>query len=156
MKKIRIILCTLLLPLTRYRILTVGKIKKLWIKDGINFYLKRLPGITIKEIRDSNPKKETEHIISSIKKNESPIVLSEEYDSVSSIDFADKLKRYGNNRLIFIIGGADGLTSEIKKISSWQFSLSPLTFPHEIAQLLLVEQLYRAQTILDGGAYHRS
>ena len=121
----------------------------------MNFYLKRLPGITIKEIRDSHPKKESETIISLIRKDELPILLSEEYKSFSSFQFTEELQKFGNHNLAFIIGGSDGLSAEIKKIPSLKFSLSPLTFPHEIARLLLVEQIYRAQMILQGSPYHR-
>ena len=140
---------------SRSRIIAIGKIRKQWINDGINSYLKRLPGLSILQIKDSNLKKESQIILSSIKKYEIPIILGEEYDSFSSIEFAKYLSDFGNNQLVFILGGSEGLSSDIKKISSWKLSLSPLTFPHELAQLLLVEQIYRAKSILEGSPYHR-
>ena len=140
----------------RYRILAVGKVKKIWIQEGINLYLKRLPGLTISEIRDSNPKKESENILSSIKKDESIIVLGEEFTSFSSISFSEKLNKFGNQRLVFIIGGSEGISSQIKSIADWNLSLSSFTFPHEIARILLLEQIYRAQSILIKSPYHRS
>ena len=141
---------------SRYRIIAVGKIKKPWLQEGVKTYLKRLPGLQINEIRDNNSKKETEAIISLIRKDELVVVLSEEHETYSSIKFSEKLQSFGNQRLVFIIGGADGISSKIKSISKWDLSLSTYTFPHEIAQLLLIEQLYRAQSIVSKTSYHRS
>ncbi len=140
---------------SRYRILAIGKARKKWILEGTNSYLTRLPGLIINEIRDANPKKETEAILAAIKKDESLAVLSEEYKTLSSISFAHELNQRGSQRIVFVIGGPDGIPSQIKDIASWQFSLSPMTFPHDLARLLLTEQIYRAQTILQGNSYHR-
>ncbi len=140
---------------SRYRILSVGKIRKDWIKEGISLYLKRLPGLSITEIRNSNPQKEAESILSSLRKDELPVVLDEKYKTLSSIEFANHLQTLQNQRLAFIIGGTEGLNANIKNIAEWKLSLSPLTFPHEIARLLFIEQLYRAQSILQGSPYHR-
>jgi len=59
-------------------------------------------------------------------------------------------------RIAFVIGGADGLTDALKAEAHWRLSLSPMTFPHELARLMLVEQLFRAQAILQGRPYHRA
>ena len=80
----------------------------------------------------------------------------EEGDAVGSIPFARRLDQLGNQRLAFVIGGADGLTNELKGRAHWQLSLSPMTFPHELARLMLIEQLFRAQAILQGSPYHRA
>ena len=145
-----------MLNLYRYRILAVGKVKKAWIQEGINLYLKRLPGLIISEIRNSNPKKEAQIILSSLKKNEHVVLLGEESSAFSSIEFSQKLDEFGKKRLVFIIGGTDGVSSELEKVAHMRLSLSPLTFPHEIARLLLIEQIYRAQSILTKSPYHRS
>ena len=55
-----------------------------------------------------------------------------------------------------MIGGADGLSDALKMEARWQLSLSPMTFPHEVARLMLIEQLFRAQAILQGSPYHRA
>ena len=138
------------------RILAVGKVRRSWIQDGIELYRKRLPGLEIIEIRDSTPDKEAESIRASLRPNEHLIALMEEGDAVGSIPFARRLDQLGNQRLAFVIGGADGLTNELKGRAHWQLSLSPMTFPHELARLMLIEQLFRAQAILQGSPYHRA
>ncbi len=140
---------------SRYRILTIGKIRKDWIRDGISLYLKRLPGLCITELRESNPAKEADAIRKSLTKDELLVVLDEKHSTLSSFEFATNLKNFGSQRLAFVIGGAEGIDAEIKNISHWKLGLSSLTFPHEIACLLLIEQLYRAQSILQGSPYHR-
>ena len=139
----------------RWRIVAIGKIRKPWIQDGLNLYLKRLPRLAITELRDCGAKKESEAIRKTIASNELPITLSEEGESLTSFAFSQRLQRVGAKRLAFIIGGADGLSPDVKKLAYWNLSLSPLTFPHDIARLLLVEQLYRATTISQGSPYHR-
>ena len=134
----------------------MGKVRRGWIQDGIALYCKRLPGLEIIEIRDSTPDKEAESIRASLRPNEHLIALMEEGDAVGSIPFARRLDQLGNQRLAFVIGGADGLTNELKGRAHWQLSLSPMTFPHELARLMLIEQLFRAQAILQGSPYHRA
>ena len=141
---------------SRCRILAVGKVRRSWIQDGLELYRKRLPGLEIIEIRDSTPDKEAESIRASLRPNEHLIALMEEGDAVGSIPFARRLDQLGNQRLAFVIGGADGLTNELKGRAHWQLSLSPMTFPHELARLMLIEQLFRAQAILQGSPYHRA
>ena len=141
---------------SRCRILAVGKVRRSWIQDGIELYRKRLPGLEIIEIRDSTPDKEAESIRASLRPNEHLIALMEEGNAVGSIPFARRLDQLGNQRLAFVIGGADGLSNELKGRAHWQLSLSPMTFPHELARLMLIEQLFRAQAILQGSPYHRA
>ena len=109
---------------SRCRILAVGKVRRSWIQDGIELYRKRLPGLEIIEIRDSTPDKEAESIRASLRADEHLIALMEEGDAVGSIPFARRLDQLGNQRLAFVIGGADGLTNELKGRAHWQLSLS--------------------------------
>ena len=118
-------------------------------------YLKRLPGLEVIEVKDNNQKKEELTIKEFISKNEILVTLNENGQSFTSKQLATKLLNSHNQNITFVIGGASGLTSSLNNLASWQLSLSPLTFPHEIARLLLIEQLYRAKTITQGGPYHK-
>ena len=140
----------------RCRILAVGKVRKGWVQEGIALYLKRLPGLTITELRDSTPEKEAEAIRQAIRPDEVPVILMEQGKTLDSVTFASRLGVYGSQRLAFVIGGADGITADLKASAAWQLSLSPMTFPHELARLLLLEQLFRAQAIRAGSPYHRA
>ena len=141
---------------SRIRVLAVGKVRKPWIQEGLAMYLKRLPGLVVSELKDSNPQKEGEAIQAELRPEERLVVLCEEGELLGSQTLAERLQGTGSDRLAFVIGGADGLDPALKARASWKLSLSPLTFPHELARLLLLEQLYRAQSIQQGGAYHRS
>ena len=84
------------------------------------------------------------------------ITLSEEGKIYNSYDFASLLINFKNQRIAFLVGGADGISSEIKSQSDLILSLSRLTFPHELARLILIEQIYRAVSISQNSPYHRS
>ena len=141
---------------SRLRILAVGKVRRGWIQDGIDLYRKRLPGLSIVELRDSTPEKESEAIRAARRPDERLVVLMEQGETLASIPFARKLEQISSERFAFVIGGADGLTDDLKSEAHWRLSLSPMTFPHELARLMLVEQLFRAQAILQGSPYHRA
>ncbi|WP_036917391.1 MULTISPECIES: 23S rRNA (pseudouridine(1915)-N(3))-methyltransferase RlmH [unclassified Prochlorococcus] len=140
---------------SKYRIIAIGKVRKPWVQSAIKIYRKRLPGLSITEIRDSNPNKEAAAIRASLKHNELIIPLCEKGEALTSLAFSKRLQSFSSEYLAFIIGGANGLSPEIKSIAHSRLSLSTLTFPHEVARLLLIEQLYRAHTIALGGPYHR-
>ena len=142
--------------ISRCRIIAVGKVRKRWVQEGVELYLKRLPGLGVTELRDSNPEKEAEAIRQALRSDECPVLLMEQGITLTSVGFADRLQDLGSERLAFVIGGADGFTDALKSSARWQLSLSPMTFPHELARLLLLEQLYRAQSILQGSPYHRA
>ena len=144
-----------MISISNYKIIAIGKIRKQWIQQGIGMYLKRLPGLKIIEIKDSNQNKEEYAIREIIKKNQTLVTLNEQAQCFTSKQFAKKLVRCNNQNIVFVIGGATGISPSLNSSSSWKLSLSPLTFPHEIARLLLIEQLYRAKTIIQGGPYHK-
>ena len=144
-----------MLNISHYKIIAIGKTKKKWIKEGIRMYLNRLPSLQVIEIKDSTQMKEESTIKERIKKNETLVTLCENGQLFTSKQFAKKLLGCNNQNITFAIGGATGLSPSLISSAAWQLSLSPLTFPHEIARLLLLEQLYRAKTITEGGPYHR-
>jgi len=141
---------------SRIRILAVGRVRKGWLNEGVALYLKRLPGLEITELRDGGMAREAEAIGAALRPAEQVVVLSEEGQTFDSQAFALRLEGSGSERLAFVIGGADGLDPVLKARAAWRLSLSPMTFPHELARLLLLEQLYRAVSIQQGGPYHRA
>ena len=136
-----------MLNISHYKIIAIGKIRKKWIQEGVEMYLKRLPGLEVKEIKDSTQLKEENTIKEIISKNEFLVTLNENGQSFTSKQLATKLLNSHNQNITFVIGGASGLTSSLNNLASWQLSLSPLTFPHEIARLLLIAVSYTHLTL---------
>ena len=137
-----------MLQTNRLSINAIGKIKKNWIREGINQYKKRMPDLIINESKSFN--------IDNVRANSIIICLTEEGKSVSSIELTTLLLNFKNKKINFLIGGADGIPSDIKEKSHLLISLSPLTFPHELARLILLEQIYRAISISNNSPYHRA
>ena len=84
------------------------------------------------------------------------ISLSEEGKQFNSVELCSLLLDFKNKKINFLIGGSDGISLDIKHKSDLLLSLSPLTFPHELARLILLEQIYRAISISNNSPYHRS
>lgn len=139
----------------KIKLIAVGKVKKGWIQAGLQTYLKRLPELSITEIRDSNPAAEAQKVLTLCRPGDRLIVLTEEGNPRSSQELAHWLATAPSNSLVFCIGGPTGIAPALRQSAHQLLSLSPMTFPHELARLLLVEQLYRAKTILQGGTYHK-
>ena len=139
----------------KFTIIAVGKIKKNWINSGIEEYLKRLPQLNIIEIKDAGKEKELSKILSLVKKQDKLITLSETGESLTSLEFASFIKQELLQPLVFVIGGPEGLSTQINHHAYKVLSLSKMTLPHEMARLFLVEQLYRAHTIIQNKNYHK-
>ena len=138
-----------MLQSNRLTIFAIGKIKKIWIRDGINQYKKRMPELIINELKNFN--------IKDLKSNNTIIIcLSEEGTQLNSVELCSLLLNFKNKKINFLIGDTDGISSDIKEKSDLVLSLSPLTFPHELARLFLIEQIYRAISISNKSPYHRS
>ena len=139
----------------KVKIIAVGKIKKGWLKDGIGLYIQRLPEIEFLEIKDTDPDTEATKVLGVLKTYDKLIVLSEDGKHYDSVAFSQWLGQEASGALVFFIGGPNGVSYHLKHKAYQVLSLSAMTFPHEVARLLLLEQLYRGKTILQGGSYHK-
>ena len=138
-----------MLQTNRLSIFAIGKIKKIWIREGINQYKKRMPNLIIHDVKNFN--------INNLRLNNDIIIsLSEEGDQYNSVELTSLLLNFKNKKISFLIGDSDGIPSNIKKQSNLLLSLSPMTFPHELARLILLEQIYRAISISNNSPYHRA
>ena len=144
-------------------LITVGKLKDSHLEKIEHDYLKRIqnPKLTIHEVKASAEDAESEGAAvikkaQSIDVNSKVILLMEKGEEFSSVIFSRWLEQtqIQNSIIIFVICGAEGPSIELQNFAYKKLSLSKLTFPHKIARILLVEQLYRAQTISAGHPYH--
>ena len=147
-----------LMILPQIKILAVGKVKESCILEGIHEYLKRMKGrIEIVEVKDSTKEKEGIEIAGRLEKLDGFLAaaLDEHGKEFTSLEFSEFIKANSNRSICFIIGGPDGLDKSILEGVDHTLALSRMTFTHEMARLLLVEQLYRAFSIIEGKKYHR-
>ncbi|MCB9963858.1 MAG: 23S rRNA (pseudouridine(1915)-N(3))-methyltransferase RlmH [Rhodospirillales bacterium] len=146
-------------------LITVGKLKKGPLFDLQEEYQKRIRWpLTLHQIesRYSDPQNmnddENRKIIDHLSPNSFVIVLDERGDGLRSLDFAETIQKMQNNgeeHLQFVIGGADGLNETVRDRAGFLLSFGRQTWPHMMARIMLLEQIYRAQQILSGHPYHR-
>ena len=155
----------------KIKIIALGKIKEKFLKDGIDEFLKRLtPYASVEvvelssvEIKDENLtqkalEQEAEKILANIKADSYVITLEILGKQLSSEDFAQKINEItvsGISELVFIIGSSCGIAPSVSQRANFKLSISKMTFLHQFARLLLVEQIYRAFKILKGETYHK-
>ncbi|MUM77210.1 50S rRNA methyltransferase [Pseudodesulfovibrio sp. F-1] len=146
----------------------VGRLKESFSRDGCDLYWKKLSRffrIDEAVIRDGPGKlppaersrKEGEAILSRLASGDVPVILDEGGDRLTSRQFAAFVEKWTdapNQRPVFVIGGPFGLSNEVKAAARASIRLSDMTLPHELARLMLLEQLYRAATILKNMPYH--
>jgi 23S rRNA (pseudouridine1915-N3)-methyltransferase len=125
----------------------------------IKFDLEIIPDIkNVKNLSESQQKeKEGELILSKLSQTDQLILLDENGNSFSSIQFADYLQKKMNSgvkTLVFVIGGPYGFSEEVYKKAAGEISLSAMTFSHQMVRLFFIEQLYRGFTILRNEPYH--
>ena len=158
----------------KIKIVTVGKLKEKYLKDGIAEYSKRISRFAAVEMieladektpdraSDSENEKildlEGNRILSKIGDREFVVVLAIEGKTLSSEEFSKQLEQAsinGYSTLTFVIGGSLGLSPQVKKRANLSLSFGRLTLPHQLMRLVLTEQIYRAFTIQQGSPYHK-
>ncbi len=154
-------------------IICIGKIKEKYWTEAIAEYKKRLGAFckfSIIELDEektfSNPNgsqigailnAEGKRIINALSKNSYVIPMCIEGKQLSSVELSEKLNdiSLGYSTVDFIIGGSWGLSDEVKSRSNFKLSMSKMTFPHQMARVVLAEQIYRAFEIMNNGKYHK-
>ena len=158
----------------KIRIIAIGKIKEVYLKQGIDEYLKRIKPysqIEIIEVNDEpvcdNPNEseinkvkdlEGEKVLKLLKPQDYLISLDLNKKQFSSPEFAKYLEDkfvLGGSNITFVIGGSYGLSDALKKRANDSFSLSNMTFLHQMMRLILLEQIYRAFKINRNETYHK-
>lgn len=155
----------------KIKIIALGKIKEKFLKEGINEFMKRLtPYASVSvlelspiEIKDENLTEkilleEGEKILSNIKPLDYVITMEIGGKQFSSEEFASKIKTLTNDgvqEIVFVIGSSCGIGENVSKRANLKMSMSKMTFLHQFARLILVEQIYRAFKILKGETYHK-
>ena len=155
-------------------LITMGKLKENFYISAAKEYTKRLSGychFTLVELPESrlpeNPspaeiavglEKEAETILARIPKSSWFCVFTPEGKELSSEKFAEKMKDVklsGKSSAIFLIGSSFGMAPKVKERADFRLSMGPMTFPHHLARIMVLEQLYRAEAIQAGSKYHK-
>jgi 23S rRNA (pseudouridine1915-N3)-methyltransferase len=138
----------------RYRVVAVGRLRSAAFRAACDDYLRRL---TRYAKIDERQVKDEARVLAAIPADARLVALTRRGEPWSSVALADWTARWERDArdVAFAVGGAEGLPDPVLQRAERRFSLSHLTLPHEIARLLLYEQLYRAYTIRRGEPYHR-
>jgi 23S rRNA (pseudouridine1915-N3)-methyltransferase len=151
-------------------LIVVGKTSEAWLEEAISVYEKRLQHYVSFKIqvlpsvknahsyeKEKLKEKEGEMILKSLQPADHVVLLDEAGKQFTSVGFSEFVgKNMGNsvNHLVFIVGGAFGVSEEVKSRAYLKMALSQMTFSHQMVRLIFVEQLYRAMTILKNESYH--
>jgi 23S rRNA (pseudouridine1915-N3)-methyltransferase len=145
----------------RLRILAIGKPKLPFAKSGVEEYTHRLrlmAPLQMDFLKSSSQSAESEALVER-SAGSLRVVLDERGAQVTSRDLAERFTRWehtpGVKEVCFLLGGADGHTEPLRRQADWLWSLSRLTLQHEMALLLVLEQIYRAFSLKAGSPYHR-
>lgn len=158
----------------KIRIVSVGKIKEKYLRDGIAEYSKRLSRyckLEIIELKDEKTKenssakedelvKQTEgdRILKSIPEDSFVIALAIDGKMLDSVELSKKINELGLrgiSNITFVIGGSLGLDDRVLKKADFKLSFSPMTFPHQLMRMILLEQIYRSYRIINNEPYHK-
>ena len=152
-------------------VVAVGKLKERFWSDACAEYLKRLQPyarVTVKEVADVDPgraggvdaarEKEGTSLLSALAETSYVILLDIDGKQRSSVEFSqrlDALALAGKSDLAFVIGGSDGVSDAVRRRSNETLSFGRITLPHNLARVVLLEQVYRAMKISRGEPYHK-
>lgn len=155
-------------------VISVGKLKEKYLKDGIDEYRKRLTrycAINLVEVPDEKApetlsqkeeemikQKEGQAILKHIKDSEYVVALAIQGKMLSSEELSTFIADRGlegNSSIVFTIGGSLGLSDEVLKRANYKLSFSKMTFPHQLMRMILLEQIYRGFRIMKGEPYHK-
>jgi 23S rRNA (pseudouridine1915-N3)-methyltransferase len=156
----------------KLKIIAIGKIKEDYLTAAIKEYSKRISLFATVEIIelpeaklskenqadiDAAINKESMHIIEKLNKKDYNILLDIEGKEFDSIKLAKHINdtQQLNSNFVFIIGGSNGVSNSLKKIVNLRLSLGKLTFPHQLARVMLLEQIYRIFKINNNHSYHK-
>lgn len=147
--------------------ITIGKPKEPWARDAAEMYVQRLRPqvqLTVMDLGPSRGKdgpaqqaEESDRILKMLESMSGEVwVLDELGKALTSKEFATELSKAKDmgNHVIFVMGGAYGLTDAVRKKANRMVQLSAMTFPHELCRVVFLEQLYRATEITKGSGYH--
>jgi len=151
-------------------ILAIGKTNINFVNEGISEYLKRLKRYVkveiqiIADVKNSKNltapqliQKEEELLLNALSSDSYVVLLDEKGKECTSVElsqFVEGKMISGTKEVVFVIGGAYGVSNAIKQRANEQLSMSQLTFSHQMIRLILIEQIYRAMTIIRGEPYH--
>lgn len=153
----------------KLNLLCIGQRMPAWVSQAYNEYSRRMPRempvklIELAAARGSNLSSEqiiqdeSARLLKAVPKSSRIVLLDVEGKSWSTEVLAENMEdwRQSGHDWTFIIGGANGVSSELRATADFRWSLSRATFPHPLVRIILIEQLYRAWTIINGHPYHR-
>lgn len=160
--------------MVRVTLICVGKVKERFYQAAAEEYIKRLGALCRFELVElpetrlpENPapaqirqalEREAEQILGKIPRGSAVVPLCVEGKEMSSPELAKAMERWavqGGSSVVFVIGGSFGLHDRVKQAGTFRLSMSPMTFPHHLARVMVLEQIYRAFQIQSGSKYHK-
>ena len=158
----------------KVKIIALGKLKERYLKEAVEEYAKRLSALCSFEVIEIEPEKTKENpsdkeILAALKKEATLIekkipegaltvalcIEGKRYSSVSFSKLFSDAAVNGKGNIVFLIGSSYGMDESLKKRADIKMSMSDMTFPHQLARVMLTEQIYRAFKIMEGGTYHK-
>lgn len=147
--------------MVKLTVIAVGKLKERFWRDACAEYAKRLEGyckLVVRELPDSNMQQEAALILEALPEKVPVVALDIKGKPTSSEQLAQMIENYtieGVSHIAFVIGGSDGVADEVKMRAARRMSFGPITLPHNLARVVLLEQLYRAFKIIRHEPYHK-